>query len=231
MANSFDWHKEAEKQWDERSAFWKNSSKEMWETGSRKSIVPFFEKHVPKHSSVIDAGCGDGYGSYKLMKSGYNVTGFDLSSEMIEKARNTYRNQLTFKKSDLVQLPVSQESTDAIIAINSLEWTEEPIQAIAEFDRVVKNGGKICIGLLGPTAGPRINSYPRLYGEKAICNTMMPWELQKLAKEKGWKLIDGKGVYKQGIEESNINNLLVELKQALSFMWLFMFEKEKEGSM
>jgi hypothetical protein len=79
---------------------------------------------------------------------------------------------------------------------------------------------------LGPTAQPRKNSFQRLYGEKVICNTIMPWELEQLANENGWKTVDGFGVYKKGVKEQHTKSLSKELKQALSFMWFFYCKKK-----
>jgi ubiquinone/menaquinone biosynthesis C-methylase UbiE len=223
----FDWHEEAQKQWDERAEFWNQNSEEMWERGSRKTIIPFFAKHVPKGSKVADLGCGDGYGAWKLGQSGYRVVGVDLSPEMIEKAKaRGEREHVAFIQGDLTSLPFADETFQGAMAINSLEWTEDPLKALNEMRRVVKKGHFLCVGLLGPTAGPRANSYPRLYGKPVICNTMMPWEFGQLAQENGWDLIDGQGVYKNGVDESLLAGWPLELKQALTFMWLFMLKKQ-----
>jgi ubiquinone/menaquinone biosynthesis C-methylase UbiE len=223
---TFNWHKEAEKSWDERADFWNQSSEEMWEHGSRKTIVPFILKHIPKGSYVADLGCGDGYGSFKLHQAGYHVVGIDLSKEMIEKAKSRGENErLQFLQGDLTKLPFSDETFSGAMAINSIEWTEKPLEALNEMRRVLKSDHHLCVGLLGPTAAPRINSYRRLYGEPVICNTMMPWEFEKLAQENGWELVDGEGVYKRGVSEKMVANLPTELKQALTFMWLFMLRK------
>ncbi|MBM7599848.1 ubiquinone/menaquinone biosynthesis C-methylase UbiE [Virgibacillus halotolerans] len=223
---TFNWQKEAETQWDNRAAFWNERSKDMWDKGSRKDIVPFIEKHLAKGSNILDIGCGDGYGSFKLQQSEYDVTGMDISSEMIGMAEKRLATEpITFLQGDVNDLPFKDESFDGMMAINVLEWTESPAEGLEELIRVVKKDGLICIGLLGPTAGPRANSYPRLHGEKAICNTMMPWELQQLASEKGLAYVDGIGVYKDAVKETNQQNLPLNLKQALSFMWVFMLQK------
>lgn len=39
----FRWHKEAEKQWDGRADFWSKQSQDMWNSGSRSTIIPFFQ--------------------------------------------------------------------------------------------------------------------------------------------------------------------------------------------
>ncbi|MBA2875901.1 class I SAM-dependent methyltransferase [Thermaerobacillus caldiproteolyticus] len=224
---SFDWHEEAEKQWDKKAGFWHKSSEDMWEHGSRKTIVPFLATYIPKEGEVADFGCGDGYGSWKLYQAGYRVIGVDLSREMIEKAKARGEHErLRFIQGDLTQLPFADETFSGAMAINSLEWTEEPLKALNEMRRVLKRDHYLCVGLLGPTAAPRKNSYLRLYGKPVICNTMMPWEFEQLAQENGWDIIDGQGVYKRGVHEDTIRSLPTELKQALTFMWLFMLRKK-----
>lgn len=229
MAESFNWRKEAEAQWDNRAAFWNERSKNMWDNGSRKDIVPFIEKHLEKGSKMLDIGCGDGYGSYKLHQLGYDVTGMDLSNEMISRAKQRlHKEEIKFMQGDVGELPFAANSSDGIMAINVLEWTEFPENALVELHRVLKKDGLLCIGVLGPTAGPRTNSYPRLKGEEAICNTMMPWEFQKLASENNLQYVDGFGVYKEGVKEQHYKNLPLDLKQALTFLWVFMLRKVGE---
>jgi ubiquinone/menaquinone biosynthesis C-methylase UbiE len=225
----FNWVNEAEKQWNKRSKFWNKNSKEMWEVGSRKEIIPFFLKHVETATKVCDLGCGDGYGSYKLVQSGFDVVGIDLSEEMIARA-SAQRNfeNLQFIKGDISKLDMGNSTFDAVMAINSLEWTESPLAVLNEMRRVVKPNGYACIGILGPTAMPRANSYRRLYSEQVICNTMMPWEFEQLAKENGWDKLDELPVYKRGVDELKLHNLSNELKQALSFMWVFMLQRTSE---
>jgi ubiquinone/menaquinone biosynthesis C-methylase UbiE len=162
-----------------------------------------------------------------LAKKGYRVTGVDLSNEMIEKAKTrTEIDSVSFIQGDLTNLPLEEQSADAVMAINSLEWTEKPIDALNELKRIVKDKGHACVGILGPTAHPRVNSYRRLYGEEVIMNTMMPWEFEQLATESGWAVIDGHGVYKRGVNEKMLGSLPKELQQSLTFMWVFMLQKK-----
>lgn len=229
MTNTFDWHREAEKAWDERASYWSQNSQNMWDHGSRKTIIPFVQQYVQKGNKVADIGCGDGYGSYKLFKAGYEVVGVDISKEMIERAnQRTGDEKLSFVQGDLVELPFAADTFDGVMAVNSLEWIEIPVQALHELKRVIKHDGHLCAGILGPTAKPRINSYPRLYGEPAVCNTMMPWEFQQLAEETGWELIDGHGIYKREVRNQHYQDLPTELKQSLTFMWVFMLRNKKQ---
>ncbi|MFZ3590909.1 class I SAM-dependent methyltransferase [Bacillus sp. DJP31] len=221
------WHKEAEKKWDERADFWNQNSQEMWDHGSRSTIIPFFQKHIEPPCTVLDAGCGDGYGAFKLSEQGYQVIGVDLSKQMVKiaKKRETGKS-LQFIQGDLTKLPFQDEEFEAIMAINSLEWTEDPLSVLKELSRLLKEKGYLCIGLLGPTAVPRKNSFQRLYGERVVCNTMMPWELEQLATENGYTVIDGLGVYKREVKPTTLSGLPSELKQALTFMWVSILQKK-----
>ncbi|GLY09737.1 class I SAM-dependent methyltransferase [Pseudobacillus badius] len=224
MANG-SWHTEAKSQWDARAEGWQSKSAEMWERGSRKGICPFFSGYVPQGSRVADLGCGDGYGSRKLHQSGYEVIGIDLSNKMVQLARRFETEGLTFRQGDLSSLPFADEELDAVMAINSLEWTENPSQVLAEIRRVLKPSGRVCAAILGPTAGPRENSYKRLSGEAVIMNTMMPWEFARLAADNGFVYMAEEHVYKGGITEPYVQAFPAELKQSLTFFTLFMIEK------
>ncbi|GGE57802.1 ubiquinone/menaquinone biosynthesis C-methylase UbiE [Priestia taiwanensis] len=221
------WLEQGEKLWNENASFWSNGSKHMWDNGSRSGVVPFMKKYVPQGANILDVGCGDGYGSYLLAKEGYNVVGMDYSGEMVNTAtgHNKEKN-VSFVKGDMCHMPFEDGTFASIMAITSVEWTESPLQAVQEFYRVLEDGGKCCVAILGPTAKPRERSYQRLYGEKVVCNTMMPWEFGRLACENGFVHIDGYGVYKRGVEEICIADLSISLKQSLSFMWVFMLEKK-----
>lgn len=214
------------KKWNEQAGDWSKRSQHMWEAGSRKDIIPFIEKHIPKASYVLDIGCGSGYSSNKLYEKGYEVTGVDISENMIELAKQSPKaNSITFRQADVNHLPFKHDTFDAMIGINVLEWTNIPAHALQEMTKALKKDGLLCIGILGPTAGPRIHSYDRVYGQSILQNTMMPWEFLRLAKELGYTLVDEMPVWKKETGELDLKQLPTQLQQAISFMWVFMLQK------
>ncbi|WP_409288829.1 class I SAM-dependent methyltransferase [Peribacillus sp. SCS-37] len=227
---SSQWLKETEKSWDSFSDVWSSGAKNMWETGSRKNIIPFIKDYLPPGGSICDLGCGEGYGTWKLSQEGFHTVGVDISNEMIQKAqkRDSGTGSLTFIQADISSLPFGDHQFDGVLAINSFEWTSRPLDALNEAKRILKPGGYAAAGILGPTAGPRkTHSFKRLYGEKVIMNDMLPWEFERLALETGWSLTASMGVSKK---EADLKKLPYpsELKQALSFMWVFMLKKEEQ---
>ncbi|GED69199.1 methyltransferase [Brevibacillus reuszeri] len=223
------WSEQASKQWDEYAADWHSKSDAMWETGSRRTILPFFMQLISAQTGpVLDAGCGDGYASCKLAEQGFTVQGVDIAGEMIRLANDRVKsdhNQVHFQTADISSLPFSDATFAGALSINVVEFTHSPIRALLELHRVLAVGGVLVLGILGPTAGPRAHSYRRLYEEATIQNTMMPWEAKQLARENGFTLLAEEPVYKDGITPDIAGRLSVELREAVSFLTLFALQK------
>lgn len=224
--HSSKWDKLVETTWNENASDWKENSESRWQSGSRQEIMPFFKKHIQKSSQVLDVGCGPGYSTNLLHDMGYKAFGTDISPEMIRHAKETYAH-IPFQVADVAQMKeIKDETMDAVLAINVLEWTETPIKALKELKRILKSDGYLCIGILGPTAGPRAYSYPRIYGKEVIQNTMMPWEFQRMAYENNLELVDHLFVWRKGVKEAHVASLQFSMQQALSFMTVFMLRKK-----
>lgn len=223
------WSESAASQWSKNAANWHANSVAMWEEGSRKTVLPLFSRYVqPNDGTVLDAGCADGYASWKMAVNGYKVEAVDISSEMVQLAKKRTHETLTahFQTGDVTQLTFSDQTFAGIICINVVEFTESPLTALLEFHRLLQPKGILVLGILGPTAGPRAYSYRRLYGEQTIQNTMMPWEAKQLAEENGFNLIEQEPVYREGITPDIAASLTAELRQAVSFLTLFVLQKQ-----
>ena len=206
--------KPTEQLWDQKATDWAERSEMMWTTGSRKTIIPFL-KSVITSGNLLDLGCGDG-AACRLLADAFQVTGLDLSEEMIRIAR-AKSPALDFVVGTGEALPFADDTFDVVLAVNSLEWSTHPLTVLKEISRV---SPLVVISLLGPTAAPRALSYRRLHGEDApMGNTMMPWELVQLADELGWTLLDEAVIQKEGAVMTG-HRLL---DQAHAFSCLFAF--------
>lgn len=207
--------KQTEQLWDQKATDWAERSEMMWTQGSRKTIIPFL-KSVITAGKMLDLGCGDG-AACRLLTDSFQMTGLDLSEEMIRIAREK-SPALDFVVGTGEALPFADDAFDAVLAVNSLEWSMRPLTVLKEIERVAPI---VIISLLGPTAAPRQLAYRRLYGEEvAMGNTMMPWELLQLAKERGWTLLDEAVIQKEGAVMTG-HRLL---DQAHAFSCLFAFQ-------
>ena len=95
---------------------------------------------------VLDAACGEGYGSFLLARRAAAVTGVDVASAAIEHARARYaRPNLTFATASVLALPLPDASVDVVVSFETVEHLREQEAMIAEFRRVLAPDGVLVI--------------------------------------------------------------------------------------
>lgn len=95
----------------------------VWENANAKLIVPrsvvdnrytrFYEL-LPANALVLDAGCGTGRLTKRLIARGFNVIGMDYSEQMLEKARASVPG-VKFLKMDIRELEFNDGTFDGVI--------------------------------------------------------------------------------------------------------------------
>lgn len=95
---------------------------------------------------VLDIGCGPGNHLLILAKLGLNLSGIDASPYMVEKARERLGHLCTFKTGIAEDLPFDDNEFDLVFLINTLEFLDEPLQALREAGRVASR--KVFIGVI-----------------------------------------------------------------------------------
>jgi SAM-dependent methyltransferase len=101
-----------------------------------------FARQLVAGLNVLDAACGEGYGSALLATAAQSVTGVDLSESAIAHARVRYSaGQLRFIVSDCLELPFEEDEFDCIVSFETLEHLENHRGLMEEFRRVLKPGG------------------------------------------------------------------------------------------
>lgn len=104
----------------------------------------FVEKYInSKDLILLDAGCGNGYGTKRLAETGVKrAVGIDNSSQAIDYAQKHYqRKNLEFKKMDCLKLEFSDQSFDLIIAFELIEHLKNPAAFLKQAKRVLKDKG------------------------------------------------------------------------------------------
>lgn len=106
----------------------------------RKMLVP------APGISVLDVGCGSGYFTRRLASEGLDVTGSDVSREMIRYARAHAAAGERYVVADARRLAFASRRFDSCVAIASLCFIREQEHALAEMVRVTRR--RIVLGLL-----------------------------------------------------------------------------------
>ncbi len=103
--------------------------------------------HTPARGRVLDAGCGEGYYSARMVEADYRVMGVDLSKFAVEAAAKTARRVRTagqdvsktlYAVGSVFALPVQEGSFDTVTNIFA------PC-APAEYARVLASGGHLIV--------------------------------------------------------------------------------------
>lgn len=105
-----------------------------------------FAKNLVKGKKVLDAACGEGYGSHLLSKYASKVTGLDIDKQSIEHANNKYKtSNLSFVEGSCSQLPFADGSFDVVVSFETLEHLEQQAEMLEEFKRVLTKDGILII--------------------------------------------------------------------------------------
>jgi ubiquinone/menaquinone biosynthesis C-methylase UbiE len=92
-----------------------------------------------KNARVLDAACGEGYGSALLARFAATVDGVDISEQAISHARQRYSklDNVKFHLSDCTRLPFADDEFDRVVSFETLEHLVEHEQLLAEIKRVL----------------------------------------------------------------------------------------------
>jgi len=95
---------------------------------------------------VLDAACGEGYGSFLLARVAAQVTGIDISADAVSHARQRYpAENLAFAEGSVTALPLPDASVDVVVSFETIEHLTPQREMLAEFRRVLKSTGILVI--------------------------------------------------------------------------------------
>jgi SAM-dependent methyltransferase len=109
-------------------------------------LYSMVRRHVARWSRVLDWGAGTGHFGYFLARSGYQATGFEMSSaSRLDWVGQPYVDFATGDLSEPVHPPFPDASFDAVVSVGVLEHVRETggneLASLAEIRRVTRPGG------------------------------------------------------------------------------------------
>lgn len=111
--------------------FWEKgySDHKVWAMGGPSVEVFEVEQVLPKNSTVLDIGCGDGRNSVFLALRGHKVTALELSSSAVNKLRsiaNQFSLDITVVEGRIEDFEPNQRY-DFVLAHSSLHFVEKKV--------------------------------------------------------------------------------------------------------
>ncbi|MEZ4614155.1 MAG: methyltransferase domain-containing protein [Caldilineaceae bacterium] len=98
---------------------------------------------------VLDAGTGTGHTALAFARQAAQVTAIDFTENMLAQGRTLAAAQsltnLDFRLGDVEALPVADQTFDLVVSRYSAHHWPHPQQALHEFTRVLKPGGRLIL--------------------------------------------------------------------------------------
>lgn len=129
--------------WSARAADWAELQEAQTAPMYEAVIDAVFEEPGRR---LLDAGCGSGLAAALAKQRGFVVSGFDAAPGLLEVARERVPDG-DFREGDLEQAPFGDDSFDAVIACNAVQYAASHAQAVRELVRVAVPGGRIGIAM------------------------------------------------------------------------------------
>jgi len=106
-----------------------------------------FAQRFAAGKRVLDAACGEGYGTAMLAGVAAQVVGVDIDAASVEHARARYaqRANLEYRQADVTKLPFDDRSFDIVVSFETLEHLAAQEQLLREFSRVLVDDGVLVL--------------------------------------------------------------------------------------
>src|SRR5258705_9924586 len=131
--------------------------KTTWMTGDYDLFSRFMEKDaeqfflrlgVTAGTRLLEVGCGAGQLALIAARAGAQVTGCDIATNWLDKARaraSAEGLEITFEEGDAEALPYEEAQFDVVISLIGAMFAPQPDLVAAELTRVCRPGGMIAM--------------------------------------------------------------------------------------
>ncbi|WP_224448001.1 methyltransferase domain-containing protein [Haloprofundus salilacus] len=157
----------------------------IWNEQMRTEALALLD--IEQGDRVLDVGCGTGFGTEGLLQHTDDVHGLDQSVHQMEKAFQKFgkRDKVKFYRGDAERLPFTDDSFDIVWSSGSIEYWPNPVDALAEFRRIVKPGKQVLV--VGP-------NYPKTTVMQKVADSIMLFydeeEADRMFEEAGFEDVE-----------------------------------------
>jgi len=151
-------------------AYFNNVHPEIW--GKRR--MPIFEDilriiNTLSVHTIFDVGTANGYFVYYAQNNGLKASGSDIAREPVEWGRSHLGVTLFHSKVD--NLDLQNETFDAVVSLDTLYYTLNPIKELMAMRRLIKPGGYLILRLRNNN---KIARRGRVLGKKIVRKPILP---------------------------------------------------------
>lgn len=135
--------------------------------GVPEAICDWVLSRLPDDPAITELGVGTGRIAIPFIRRGVRYTGFDISEQMLDRARQKLEAGLGRSRLEIADvtgnLPVADQSQDGVMAIHILHLVETA-RALAQVRRILRPAGALIWGFqLHGDSSPRFRIRKRFY--------------------------------------------------------------------
>jgi SAM-dependent methyltransferase len=128
---------------------WMTGDYDVFSRPMEKGSYEFFQRlNVSPGLPLLDVGCGAGQLALMAARAGASVTGCDISTNWLDKARSRAAAEglkVTFEEGDAEALPYRDGQFDMVVSLIAAMFAPRPDRVAAELTRVCRPGGTIAM--------------------------------------------------------------------------------------
>lgn len=227
------WLERSRAAWDERADEWNQRFRERPRMNDAEQQRAIAALDARPGMRLLDAGCGAGQPAIAFARHGCDVVAVDLSPEMLAHARVNAAEAgvgIEFREGDLGALPDPEASFDRVHCRCVLQYSPDPAGVLRGFARVLKPGGALFVAVPGALSPIYGDSYRRFLEPGNFNNRILPWELDQLLTDLGWRVVDGWGRFDfpgdtDALPAAQAAALPPRLQQAAAAFWATVAER------
>lgn len=133
---------------NDRERMYYNLPDEYYQRMRLEKLQEMFFSLCPENTTILDVGCGDGFGA-SFVLNGFRYSkyvGLDLSMKKLKRTKEFIKKSHTLL-ADAEELPFKKSSFDVVFCFETLEHLINPEKALQEIKRVVKDDGLCLISI------------------------------------------------------------------------------------
>jgi ubiquinone/menaquinone biosynthesis C-methylase UbiE len=156
--------------------------------------VKMLSKHLGPRMRVLELGCGTGYFTRELVRSGADVVAIDVSPELLEIARaNCPGSNVRYEIQNASALSYPDAVFDSVVGSSVLHHLDIE-EALREIHRVLKADGTIYFtepNMLNPQIAIQKNVpwVKRKLGDSPDETAFLRWSLRRLLEQTGYRAV------------------------------------------
>jgi SAM-dependent methyltransferase len=138
-------------------------SEEDGRRATARRVLDLIGRHVPA-GALLDVGCGHGLLLDEARRSGYSVTGLELSESARAYATDVLGLDVRDETIERFAAESRENSFQAIVLADVIEHFEDPLGALDACERLLAPGGALCVITPDPSSAAARLAGPRWWG-------------------------------------------------------------------